>query len=58
MIIFYESRHKYSFTLMALLIAVTIGGGSILNVVKSKANGDELSFLSESFNSMVTAIKS
>jgi signal transduction histidine kinase len=26
-------------------------------VVKSKVNGDELSFLSESFNSMVTAIK-
>jgi arylsulfatase A-like enzyme len=32
MIIFYKSRHKYSFTLMALLIAVTIGSGSILNV--------------------------
>lgn len=32
MIIFYGTRHKYSFTLMALLIAVTIGGGSVLNV--------------------------
>ena len=31
--------------------------GNLNVVVKSKVNGDELSFLSESFNSMVTAIK-
>jgi signal transduction histidine kinase len=31
--------------------------GNLEVAVKSKANGDELSFLSESFNSMVTAIK-
>ena len=31
MIILYRNSHKYSFTLMALLIAVTIGG-SVLNV--------------------------
>jgi signal transduction histidine kinase len=35
-----------------------IKSGNLNVVVKSKANGDELSFLSESFNSMVTAIKS
>src|SRR5215211_5025011 len=32
--------------------------GNLEVAVKSKVNGDELSFLSESFNSMVTAIKS
>jgi signal transduction histidine kinase len=31
--------------------------GNLNVVVKSKVNGDELSFLSESFNSMITAIK-
>src|SRR5215207_8228221 len=35
-----------------------IKSGNLNVVVKSKVNGDELSFLSESFNSMVTAIKS
>ena len=34
-----------------------IKSGNLNVVVKSKVNGDELSFLSESFNSMVTAIK-
>ena len=34
-----------------------IKSGNLNVVVKSKGNGDELSFLSESFNSMVTAIK-
>ena len=34
-----------------------IKSGNLNVVVKSKDNGDELSFLSESFNSMVTAIK-
>ena len=34
-----------------------IKNGNLNVVVKSKVNGDELSFLSESFNSMVTAIK-
>ena len=34
-----------------------IKSGNLNVVVKSKVNGDELSFLSESFNSMVTTIK-
>ena len=34
-----------------------IKSGNLNVVVKSKVNGDELSFLSESFNSMITAIK-
>ena len=34
-----------------------IKSGNLNVVVKSKVNGDELSFLSESFNSMVTVIK-
>ena len=34
-----------------------IKSGNLNVVVKSKGHGDELSFLSESFNSMVTAIK-
>ena len=34
-----------------------IKSGNLNVVVKSNVNGDELSFLSESFNSMVTAIK-
>ena len=34
-----------------------IKSGNLNVVVKSKVNGDELSFLSESFNSMVTADK-
>jgi arylsulfatase A-like enzyme len=31
MVIFYGNRHMFSFTLMALLIAVMIGGGYVLN---------------------------
>ncbi len=44
--------------IFALINATSqIKSGNLNVVVKSKVNGDELSFLSESFNSMVTAIK-
>jgi signal transduction histidine kinase len=44
--------------IFALINATSqIKRGNLNVVVKSKVNGDELSFLSESFNSMVTAIK-
>ena len=44
--------------IFALITATSqIKRGNLNVVVKSKVNGDELSFLSESFNSMVTAIK-
>ena len=44
--------------IFALINATSqIKSGNLNVVVKSKDNGDELSFLSESFNSMVTAIK-
>ena len=44
--------------IFALINATSqIKSGNLNVVVKSKVNGDELSFLSESFNSMITAIK-
>ncbi|HKO40103.1 MAG TPA: HAMP domain-containing sensor histidine kinase, partial [Nitrososphaeraceae archaeon] len=44
--------------IFALINATSqIKSGNLNVVVKSKVNGDELAFLSESFNSMVTAIK-
>ena len=44
--------------IFALINATSqIKSGNLNVVVKSKVNGDELSFLSESFNSMVTVIK-
>ncbi|HET9807403.1 MAG TPA: HAMP domain-containing sensor histidine kinase [Nitrososphaeraceae archaeon] len=44
--------------IFALINATSqIKSGNLNVVVKSKVNGDELSFLSESFNSMVTSIK-